>query len=473
MKCCRIRFICLLSAFAAGLDCLAAVETVDFTLWSSKDGEELPNGWSESGMEQYASEALVGAAYFNGEGDSVFSRVFPDPILSVTVESATRTPGLTRQVTLTPVVDGRKQSAIALDSPTGAVYVSQKVDLSSLGATKLILSSSVGSGNWAVRKIVVTYGEEEIPEPTVSAVGRISVSGTGADRFELSWEPVDGADGYVVNVWTNESDSVCSDVFQAETRFDCAAEAVVYGYSVIARFTVGGETVDSAAVAGRIDMSAPPWLKCWFLSSFLPRPGFRCADFSGLGRLEKMRDWSNGVDGDSFYAYKDGGPTAVVRPATTNSVYADLYCYNAGTKASPTNGLALLGSSSTGLRLVLPIRLDAERRLDSLAVSYGAREVKRGTADRTVLAFAWATVGDILAMDGGDVAWTEVPEAAFAAAEGLAGCRVDIPVKALGNASFLCLRWSVRKRANSSMIGISDVRVEGRLRDKGLVFVLR
>jgi len=432
---------------------------------------QFEDGWTLSNVSKYASDTFKGAAYLGVNGARISSPVFPKPIVQVRVESATTSAGeIKRDLSLVPYVSGKEGNPIVLERPSGKVFAEERIDLSSCGAKSFYLVLSGTSGNWAIRKITVIYGEY-VPE--VTPVSGVSVSGRGPDAFSLAWEPVLDAVGYVVDVWTNGDAFVHENAVVTNCSFDCPANPVLHGFSVKARFDIRGETVDSPAVTGRVDMASPPWLRCWKLSGFLPKPGCRVADFSELGQVRSRRVWSNGIDGDCFYAYKNADPETQIRPATWKSVYGDLYCYNAGTEDAPTNSLALLGSDSVAMRLVLPIRLDPEQKVTELGISFSAREVKAGTAAETVLSFAWATVEDIQTMDRGDVVWTDVPSASFVSTEGFATRDVAFPVSPLRNASYLCLKWSVLNRPNSSMLGISDVRVFGKLRKGGMAVFIR
>lgn len=213
----------------------------------------------------------------------------------------------------------------------------------------------------------------------------------------------------------------------------------------------------------------------WKLSEFLPKPGFRELDLSCLGTVKKRRVWENGIDGDGIYGFADiNSARGILRPATEKSVYGGIYCFNAGTEENPKNGLGLLASTSTGVRLVLPIRLNTERRPTRMTISYAVCEVKRGEADQTTLFFDWMASNDIASIDEPRTnLWTTVSDGVYVAPAGSEVRHVDIPIESVRDAKYLLVRWSVRKQARSSLIGLHTIRVEGALCKWGLLLIAR
>jgi len=306
--------------------------------------------------------------------------VFAAPIISVTVEVGVRNLEWTRRPLLCPVAGGVEQSGIAIDIAVEGEGVQQTVSLSGRGISQVRLRSSVGSGTWALRKVVVVYGNDELilpPGPT------------------------------------------------------------------------------------------------WRLSEFLPKPGEKSADFSGLGAVGKLTDWQNGVDGDRLHAYANGAAVSFIRPATEKSVYGGLYCFAFERDGRTERALALLGSRSTDVQLMLPVKMDVDRPLESLSIGYVVRQVKSGEALQTVLSFSWAALPDLDHMGDTSVAWQEMPEAAYVANDSPAERILSIPVRPLQESPYVCFRWCVPKQANSAMIGVAGIRLCGRLRRSGLVFFVR
>lgn len=624
---------------------------LDFADWES--GHDLPGDWVQSGLEKYASShKFAGAAYFGGKDDVVVSPRFPEKILSVTVESGTSSESMTRGLNLVPVVNDAYGDPMPLEAPPCESFASQTLDISGLGATKIRLQSTSGSGNWAVRRITVVYGEADPVVPTVKSVGAVKVSGTDADSFRLSWDSVEGAEGYVVNVWTNVRVGVSDGVevmgerfssvtnrdyakewtvddlnrlgdyraweggvlrgypaktegdaehavvlgteggpgwlssapleisgeavvrlrltrhtaddtapllvafvkdgltnFASNVRFGTAvhsfadysvaasnltggcrlvvssqkkpsgnsfgrvaiseisvrtgvsegtevrlpvvedmitpscfhlcegASPVVYGFSVAARFSIDGGNVDSDAVVGEADMADPPWLRCWRASVFLPKPGRRALDLSGMAKVSSARSWNNGTDGDGLYAFADSGADASLRPYSDAATNYAVYWLEEGGGQDASPVLGLLGNGTSGVRLVLPIRLDADGTLDRLSASFVLRRMtwKEKSAD-TELSFAWAAGDGFDAMTDAKTEWHKVDDSGYVATavgELRAERTVNLDVRPIRRAKYIFLQWSVPSQANSAMIGLSDLVVEGGLRKTGFFLQVR
>ena len=268
---------------------------------------------------------------------------------------------------------------------------------------------------------------------------------------------------------------VVKDAVVGETAYLFAgARPVRYGFSVAAK----GDTADRTPAAGEVDMGNPPWLRCWRTSSFLPKPGMRVLDLAGMGKVKSRRDWLNGEDGDGLYAYSDAGSDADLRPYSESATHFAVYQFDAGTEGCPTNALALLGNGSSGLRLVLPIRLDARKPLAKLSVAYAVRCLnwRDSTTKDTALKFAWKACDDFRAMENAGAGWRMEDKGGYLASSNGAPRverRIDFPVRKLRDAKYLFLQWSVPKQANSAMIGLSDLAVSGALRETGTVVFIR
>ena len=243
---------------------------------------------------------------------------------------------------------------------------------------------------------------------------------------------------------------------------------VPYFFSVAAQ----GESVDETPAVGEVDMGDPPWLRCWRASDFLPKPGFRALDLSGMGKVTK-RAWVNGEDGDGLYAFSD----VDLRPYSSNAIYRAVYQFNAGTKECWTNALGMLVSGEVGLRLVLPIRLDAKRPLKELSVAYALRSLYRKNASKdTKVAFSWKVGDGIDAMEDEKAGWTVEEDGGWVAVadvEERVLRQVKIPRRTFQDAKYLFLQWGVPKQGNSVMIGLSDLVVSGLLKDAGFSVTIR
>jgi len=204
-----------LGVSALGLcEAQARVEVLDFRDWDQ--GYMLPGNWSEVGLNQYTSEALVGSAYFHGENESVTSPLFSEQIVSVVVESAAKTPtALTRDVILKPMLpDGRLSEGFALDRPTNATFAAQCCRLESYHTSRFRLVSTSGNGNWAIRRIKVVCGagdplapdvpywqaSEFIPQPGSKA---LNLSRLRWITQETDW--TNGEDGDGIHAFTNSA----------------------------------------------------------------------------------------------------------------------------------------------------------------------------------------------------------------------------------------------------------------------------
>lgn len=248
---------------------------------------------------------------------------------------------------------------------------------------------------------------------------------------------------------------------------------VSYFFSVAAQ----GESVDENPIAGEVDMGDPPWLRCWRTSGFLPKPGVRALDLSGMDPIDSARDWVNGVDGDGLYAFMRANGVAKLRPFSAQATNYAVYQLKEDEGQDPAHGLGLLGNSTSEMRLVLPIRLDARRSLKTLSVSYVLSRLtwKDGTKN-TELTFSWRTGDDIGAMEDLEAEWSEIKDGGFtfsAYDEDPVMCNVSITARQLQEAKYLFLQWSVPRQGSSAMIGMSNLAVGGALKDTGFCITIR
>lgn len=282
------------------------------------------------------------------------------------------------------------------------------------------------------------------------------------------------ADGQVCRFPVVESLQVMTNAYRCPVW-----DATVYGYSVA---TAEGTILSEGAV----DMADPPWLRCWCIGDFTPRPGFRQADFSSLQSITKATDWTNGVDGDRFYAFSDEGAIQRIGRNNGSSTVYGLYATETNECGVAHHVLSVLGTGTSGMRLVLPVKLDAAQDVVGFGVRYRAHQVSfRARRVPTELSFAWCGIDDLGELQSPDLPWQAVAEAAFVSpcaegsegpatfAESSAERMVILPAAQLRGARYIGLRWQVPRQANSSMMGLSAVRVEVALREAGTRFLIK
>ena len=216
--------------------------------------------------------------------------------------------------------------------------------------------------------------------------------------------------------------------------------------------------------------------RSWSLSAFVPRPGSRAVDFSVLGyvKADTANSWRNGLTIEGFHAFSDSGPCENIRLGNPESPNYGLYAITVDDAGSSAYALSLLGSSGGGMSLMLPIALDAERPLAQLSVEYRVWELPVDGRNST-LSFSYRTLDDLATMSASDAVWTFVGGADWSTGENACGAirAIELPVKNLRGAKFVCLRWSVQDKAKSSIVGISDVRVAGAVVPSGFMLTIR
>ena len=196
----------------------------------------------------------------------------------------------------------------------------------------------------------------------------------------------------------------------------------------------------------------PPPDRSWHLSDFTPEPGFRLADFSALDAITKESPWTNGVDGDGVLAFSDSGACTSIFHATAKSKQVGLYAY----KTNSISALAVLGTSGGAMHLVLPVCLDASSRVEKMTVSFVGVCARR--VEPTTLSFSMKAADRLDEINGG--AWQELSAGAYDSGDAEASRCVPIDVRALRKRKFVCFRWSVPKQPNSSLLGISNLRLD-------------
>lgn len=213
----------------------------------------------------------------------------------------------------------------------------------------------------------------------------------------------------------------------------------------------------------------------WALSSFVPKPGIRCADFSPLGEVipgASSNLWQNGETVKGFHAFFGDEPCASIRNGGPASTAGGLYAIITNDVRGSLRALALHGTGERTASLVLPIALDADRRLEQMSVSYRIWEL--GKEGRSAsLSFACCTADDLETMDATGVSWVVLESAAWKSGDTNEVRAVGLPVGSFRAARYVCLRWQVPRQTNSSIIGISDVCVATESRPSGFKVLIR
>lgn len=212
----------------------------------------------------------------------------------------------------------------------------------------------------------------------------------------------------------------------------------------------------------------------WALSSFAPKPGNRRADFSPLGGIipgSSSNLWQNGKTVRGFHAFFANEPCTNVRNGSPASTAGGLYMVITNDVRGSLRALALHGTGRQTASLILPIALDTGRRLERMSVSYRIWELgKEGRSSS--LSFACRTADDLEPMDVIGTAWCVFGSAAWKSGNANAARTVWLPVNPLRTAKYVYLRWQVPPQTDSSIIGISDVRVSAEIEPSGFaVFV--
>ena len=207
----------------------------------------------------------------------------------------------------------------------------------------------------------------------------------------------------------------------------------------------------------------------WKVSAFakFDHNGFvRDADFSWLGTVTKETDWTNGVSVDSFYGFSNGVALDCIRQARASAYIGGLYAV----QTNGVCGLAVLGVGERDAAFFLPVELDVPRRIRNLTLGYRCWQPKVGTAP-TTLFFHWCATDSLEEME--KAVWVAAPVGDYSGGGNDPSKVVQIAGKSLGDAKFVCFRWSVPDRANSSILGISDLRVTADLSPSGSMIFVR
>ena len=212
---------------------------------------------------------------------------------------------------------------------------------------------------------------------------------------------------------------------------------------------------------------------CWKVSWFGKLKGGKCfrdADFSYLATIKKESDWENGISVDSFYSFDDGKPSTRIKNATASSTYHGLYAIHTNDEQGVINALGLLPSGDAAMEILLPVELDAEQKIHGLILNYRCWQPKVGT-ENTTLSFSWCATD---ALDGIDkTGWVSATDGDYSGGGDDPVKKVEISGRGFKAAKFICFKWSVPKHSNSSLLGISDLRVTADLDQPGFALLIR
>ena len=212
----------------------------------------------------------------------------------------------------------------------------------------------------------------------------------------------------------------------------------------------------------------------WALSSFTPKPGIRRADFSPLGGVIPSvlsNVWQNGQTVRGFHAFYASKPCTNVRIGSPSSP-GGLYVIVTNDVRGSLRALALHGTGDWEANLMLPVAIDAERRVERLCVDYRAWALG-GTA-QTDLNFSYRPLDDISDLKS-ELAneWTDVDGATWTSGEQNPMRTVDVPPDCLRDRKYICFRWWAPKQTHSSLMGVSDVRVSAEIEPSGFAVIIK
>ena len=217
--------------------------------------------------------------------------------------------------------------------------------------------------------------------------------------------------------------------------------------------------------------TVPP--QSWSIAAIAQKPGYRDADLGNLQYVypEKTNPWMNGETVNGFYAFSKDGPCTNIRIGNLSSIYYGLYVIVTNDASGPLRALALLGTGGSAMSLMLPIALDAPRRIERLSVGYRVWELANGKT--SALSLSYRIFDDLEMMAAEEEEWAILPEGEWRSKDTNVVRQVGLPVRSLQGAKFLCLRWSMPKKESSPIIGISNVRVSAEIEPSGFAVIIK
>ena len=208
---------------------------------------------------------------------------------------------------------------------------------------------------------------------------------------------------------------------------------------------------------------------CWKVSGFVKLRGgkyAREADFSPLIPIEHRTDWINGETLDSIYGLSGAEPFDCIRQARASAYICGLYAI----QTNGIGGLGVLGTSSGDAFFLLPIELDAEQKVNGMILNYRCWQPKIGT-EETTLSFSWCATDTLDEIE--KAGWVSATDGDYSGGGDGPVKKVEIAGRDFRGAKFLCFKWSVPKHSNSSLLGISDLRVTADLDQLGFALLIR
>ena len=213
---------------------------------------------------------------------------------------------------------------------------------------------------------------------------------------------------------------------------------------------------------------------CWKVSEFKKTGGgkfARVADFSFAENVKSRSVWTNGESIDSFYAFSSEVAVSNIYPSTYKSSVNGLYAVLTNEDDLTICAIGLQATDRKQMELLLPIKLDAERKIKRLTVEFRGWEPKVGSAQSTTLQFHWCAVDSLEAIEFAD--WFYVQAGDYSGGDMDTQRSVQIPGQDLRNKKFIGLKWCVKNQANSSLLAISDLRVTAEVSQSGTVLSIR
>lgn len=212
----------------------------------------------------------------------------------------------------------------------------------------------------------------------------------------------------------------------------------------------------------------------WTLSSFAPKPGARRADFSPLGGVIPSvlsNVWQNGQTLGGFHAFYANNPCTNIRIGAPTSD-GGLYVIVTNDVCGSLRALTLHGTGKWKASILLPIAIDAERRVERLCVDYRAWSL--GGTVPTDLNFSYRPLDDISDLKGELTnEWTDVGGATWTSGEQEPMRTVDVPTDCLRGRKYICFRWWVPEQTYSSLMGVSNVRVSAEIEPSGFAVIVK
>ena len=208
---------------------------------------------------------------------------------------------------------------------------------------------------------------------------------------------------------------------------------------------------------------------CWKVSQFVKLKGgkyAREADFSPLIPIVQQTDWANGETLDSIYGFSGVTPFDCIRQARATSTACGLYAI----QTNGIGGLGVLGTSGGDAFILLPIELDVEQKVRGVALEYRCWQPKIGT-EKTTLSFSWCATDSLDEIE--KAGWVSATEGDYSGGDSGPVKKVEIAGRDFRGAKFLCFKWSVPKQSNSSLLGISDLRVTADFDKLGFALLIR